>query len=212
MKSGIYYIRNKANGKVYYGSSKNIQRRFADHRKRLRRKKHGNLHLQRAWNKYGEDVFEFGIVGYCEEEYLLDMEQVYLDNNPDGYNIAKCAAASTRGMKHSPETKEKCRLARLGQQCSSETREKIRQARLGKGRAGLGLGREVSLETREKLRRANIGRKHSPEALERMRLVQGSPEARERNRQAQLGRKKTPEQRERMRQGWAARKNRQPPV
>lgn len=83
---GIYKIENKLDGKKYYGSSKNIKKRWNRHKRDLNRKIHDNVYLQRAWNKYGEENFIFDIVYQCDEESLLIIEQKYLDTNPE-YNI-----------------------------------------------------------------------------------------------------------------------------
>jgi hypothetical protein len=56
MASGIYQIRNKANGHRYVGSSNNIQERWHKHISDLNRNKHHSRHLQNAWNKYGSAV------------------------------------------------------------------------------------------------------------------------------------------------------------
>lgn len=86
---GIYKISNIQDGKCYYGSSGNIEKRFALHLKTLHNNTHHNAHLQRAWNKYGEDTFIFEVVEECVADQVLVKEQYYLDNNIDGYNIGK---------------------------------------------------------------------------------------------------------------------------
>lgn len=83
---GIYRIKNLVNDKCYYGSSKNIKKRWMTHKNHLNGGKHHNVPLQRAWNKYGEDNFSFEVVEECDETILLEKEQYYLDLNPD-YNI-----------------------------------------------------------------------------------------------------------------------------
>jgi group I intron endonuclease len=83
---GIYKILNTIDNKSYYGSSKNIKKRWYDHKNQLRKNKHHNTILQRAWNKYGEDTFQFKIIEECDEKDLLLIEQKYLNINP-GYNI-----------------------------------------------------------------------------------------------------------------------------
>lgn len=89
---GIYSILNKINGKVYLGSSKDISIRFADHRYRLRHNTHTNSRLQRAWNKYGEDAFDFSIVEKCKPTDQFSLEQKYLNtakkNRKNYYNIS----------------------------------------------------------------------------------------------------------------------------
>jgi group I intron endonuclease len=83
---GIYRIRNVINGKCYYGSSKNIEKRWVRHKNDLNKNKHINCILQRAWEKYGEDNFIFEVVEECEVNMLFQIEQKYIDLNPE-YNI-----------------------------------------------------------------------------------------------------------------------------
>ena len=59
---GIYKIENKVNGKVYVGQSIDIERRWYSHKTQLNGNRHGNVHLQNAWNKNGNNSFEFVIV------------------------------------------------------------------------------------------------------------------------------------------------------
>ena len=83
---GIYRIKNLKNKKCYYGSSKNIEKRWRTHSNNLKNGKHHNIHLQRSWDKYGEDNFVFELVEKCNETILLELEQKYLDLNPE-FNI-----------------------------------------------------------------------------------------------------------------------------
>jgi group I intron endonuclease len=83
---GIYRIKNLINKKCYYGSSKNIEKRWKKHKNELRKNKHINVILQRAWNKYTEENFVFEIIEECEESALFEIEQKYLNLLPE-YNI-----------------------------------------------------------------------------------------------------------------------------
>jgi group I intron endonuclease len=83
---GIYKIKNLVNDKCYYGSSKNIEKRWRTHKNHLKNGKHHNIHLQRSWDKYGDDNFVFEVVEECDENILLELEQKYLDSNPE-FNI-----------------------------------------------------------------------------------------------------------------------------
>lgn len=107
MASGIYKITNVTNGKVYVGSAVNFDTRWKEHVRELRKGIHHSSALQNAWNKYGEDNFEFSIIEECERtrKVLLGREQHWmdtLDSVAKGYNIAK-TAGSQLGMKQSPE-------------------------------------------------------------------------------------------------------------
>jgi len=53
---GIYKITCTANKRIYIGSAVNLLKRKRDHFNTLRRNNHCNLHMQRAWNKYGPDA------------------------------------------------------------------------------------------------------------------------------------------------------------
>ena len=96
---GIYRILNKDNNKCYYGSSKNIEKRWERHKKDLINKKHHSILLQRAWDKYGTDSFLFEIVELCDEDILLITEQKYLDLNPE-YNISKSTSGGDNLTNH----------------------------------------------------------------------------------------------------------------
>lgn len=89
---GIYCIKNKINGKVYIGSSNNIERRFRKHKTQLNTKIHSNKHLIRAYHKYGKQNFEFIILEECLKENLLEREMFYIKeydclNFEKGYNM-----------------------------------------------------------------------------------------------------------------------------
>ena len=107
MASGIYKITNITNGKVYVGSAVNFDTRWKEHIRELRKGTHHSSALQNAWDKYGEEKFEFSIIEECERtrKVLLGREQYWMDTLESvakGYNIAK-TAGSQLGMKQSPE-------------------------------------------------------------------------------------------------------------
>jgi group I intron endonuclease len=86
----IYEILNTKNNKKYIGqtSRSNIEIRWNEHKINLRRNKHANSKLQNAWNKYGEDAFNFCIVTQCTSlEELNKLEEQYVLNNTFGYNL-----------------------------------------------------------------------------------------------------------------------------
>lgn len=68
---GVYSITNKLNKKIYIGSTVNLFTRLKQHLDELRHNKHGNPYLQNAFNKYGEENFEFGILEFNNEINLI---------------------------------------------------------------------------------------------------------------------------------------------
>lgn len=110
MTTGIYAIKNLVNEKLYIGSSRNCERRFAEHRSRLVRGVHINAKLQSAWNKHGAEAFEFTLVAsVLRADDLAEVEQSFLDEADvvrRGYNLAP-TAGNTAGWKASPETRQR---------------------------------------------------------------------------------------------------------
>lgn len=89
-KSGIYTIENLTNGKKYIGQTKNINRRWREHLGCLKGNRHSNSHLQRAFNKYGEDNMSFSVIEMCKEDELDTKESDYIklfDSMKSGYNL-----------------------------------------------------------------------------------------------------------------------------
>lgn len=100
--SGVYQILCIPTGKIYIGSTVNLRERWSGHRCSLRRGKHQNIFLQRAWNKYGEACFEFSILKFVEASGLLPAEQAWIDKTgcaerKIGFNISR-VAGSTGGL------------------------------------------------------------------------------------------------------------------
>jgi group I intron endonuclease len=101
--SGIYVIRNKINGKEYVGKSKELTKRNSAELSALRNnifnisknKKISNHHLQKSFNKYGEENFEFktiknnicpGLLGVYE---IFEIAKRGLPNHDLGYNYTQ---------------------------------------------------------------------------------------------------------------------------
>lgn len=151
-ESGIYEIVNLVNGKRYVGSAKNFSIRWKAHRSGLGLGKHHNKPLQRAWNKYGADCFEFRVLELCALSDLINREQWYFDHEPCEYNCAPMAG-STLGYKFTPEARAKISASRMGQ------RKGVKQsAEHAEKRAAAHRGRKRSAETRAKLSAKAKGR------------------------------------------------------
>lgn len=182
--TGIYKITNTDNGKFYIGSAVNIKQRFAQHRSSFKYNKHDNNYLQKAWNKYGKQVFKLEVVLYCDSENMLFYEQRILDmcfklQRTQIYNICPIAG-NCMGRPVTPQTREKISNGNKGKPSymkgrthSEEARQKISQAH--KGKPSSNLGKKASLETRQKQSLAKkgrpsafLGKSHSPEAIAKM--------------------------------------------
>lgn len=111
---GIYCITNKVNGKKYIGQTYDLKFRWLHHRSDLRGNRHHNRHLQGAWNKYGEENFEFSELEKCSLDQL-DAREIYwinFYNSQDqncGYNLAD-GGLGCRGYKHTEEEIAKMRM------------------------------------------------------------------------------------------------------
>ena len=85
--SGIYRILNKINGNCYIGSSLNVEKRYKHHLSTLRHNSSRCSILQKAFNKYGEDNFEFQVILCCKPEYRLYYEQQLIRELNSQYNV-----------------------------------------------------------------------------------------------------------------------------
>lgn len=159
MNSGIYKITCSVNGRFYIGSSSDIKQRWRVHRWHLRRGGARSPHMQRSWDKYGEQSFIFEIIEFVETHRLVEREQYYFDVlkpfGSRGFNVAPVAGV-TRGHKRTREQIEKTASKNRGRKLSAERRKQLSEA---------GRGRKATEETRRKLR----ARKMSPETREKMR-------------------------------------------
>lgn len=192
---GVYEIINLANGKMtsYVGSSVDVKKRWQQHMWALRNGQHHNLHLQNAWDKYGEGAFSFCVLEKVNSEIeLLDREQFYLDRAfgiGGTYNIARDATMPTLGLECSKETKRKIGEANKGRQpwlgcrLTEETKRKISEALMGKelseGRrrkiSGALKGRRLSEEHRRKIGEAYKRWAHSEGAWQKMSKARAKP-------------------------------------
>jgi len=93
--SGVYYILNLKNDRIYVGESIDIASRWRTHRADLRAHHHKNNALQSDWNAFGETSFEFGILTTVPRlpfrHQLRKVEQIFIHayraNDPlYGYN------------------------------------------------------------------------------------------------------------------------------
>jgi group I intron endonuclease len=171
--AGIYQISFLPSNKIYIGSAINLRVRKNHHVHHLRQGTHHNPHLQNAWNKYGEENFEFEILITCDPTMCIWYEQQFIDQWKPEYNI-NLIAGSMLGYEFSEESKRKMsesaknrppmsdetrkKIGEITKNFSEETLEKIRQTRIG---------HRVSEETRKKIGDANRGKIRSEEVKKR---------------------------------------------
>lgn len=87
--TGIYSITCLSTGEKYIGQSTSIKRRWATHKRELKRGIHYNKHLQRTYDKYGEENFIYEILEQCSREKLNEREKFYIqlfDSYNHGFN------------------------------------------------------------------------------------------------------------------------------
>jgi len=158
---GVYLITCTASGKIYVGSSINIQNRWQKHRGTLRDGKHHNPHIQSAYNKYGADAFVITVLDLCPIERLTEREQHYIDTLRPyvpsiGYNCGARAEHPMLGRKRPPEVIQKMRERKA----SPETRKRMSEAAKRQP--------PRSAESNRKTSEGNKGRKHTPESLRKI--------------------------------------------
>jgi len=99
--SGVFQIKNIANGKVLLGSSLNLEGPLNKHRFMLRINGHPNKELQKDWNELGPDQFVFEILetvpiqedpNFNLQDELTLLEEIWLEKlqpfGERGYNVS----------------------------------------------------------------------------------------------------------------------------
>lgn len=155
----------------------------------LRNNKHSNKHLQRAWNKYGEDCFDLQLVEQVPVDQLEFHEQKWIDakdswHKHNGYNASPVAgiargftfshtekakasiSAMRKGIKFSEQHIINLSISHMGQKPSAKAIENARLANTGKKRSEetknkIKAKREQSIEKAAKTVRKKSGRSAS---------------------------------------------------
>ena len=148
--SGIYTITNIVNSKMIVGYATNLYRRKLDHFYKLRSNKHGNIHFQNAFNKYGESNFKYEVFEECENSLLASQENYWCNmlntHNPNyGYNIAP---TNPNRKLYKLNSEKLLKVSNAGKRkMSEETKKKIGNKMMGNKRA---LGMKWKRESTEK--------------------------------------------------------------
>lgn len=161
--AAIYLIETPANGKKYVGSAVDLMARWSTHISHLRGGVHGNVHLQRAWHKYGVDGFRFSVIEFVDDlSTLMAREQHWIDALDvfrNGYN-RRPEASSNLGWRATAQTRARMSAAAKGKR--KPPRDPLHTAKIAEANRG----RPLSESTKLKLRVLNLGRKHSTETRE----------------------------------------------
>jgi group I intron endonuclease len=161
ISTGIYGI-FLSDGRCYVGSTAQpFKKRWLEHRQRLNKGTHPNVHLIRAWAKYGQDAFVFRILEACEisdEKVRIERENFWISELKPEFNMAP-VAGSVKGIKRRQETKELLREINLKYwekypRPKGYKRPEEVGAAIAKGKKGL----THSPEHRENLSKALTGR------------------------------------------------------
>ena len=83
---GIYKITNTVTGDCYIGSSKDVKRRWAQHKCPYTWNECPNSPLYKDMQKYGIDKFVFEILEEVEESFLKEKEQQFIETFKPSYN------------------------------------------------------------------------------------------------------------------------------
>lgn len=133
---GIYAITNLYDGKAtaYVGSTiSSFKERWGHHITALQRGDHPNCHLQRAWDRDGEEAFTFTILEVIDiSDEALDREQHWLDAYRETgavYNISIVTGSPMLGLNHTEETKRHLSKTSARYSHSEEAKQKIARSR-----------------------------------------------------------------------------------
>ena len=84
--SAVYKIINTVTGDFYVGSSKNIKRRWAEHKRLSVWKRCSNNPMYLDMKRYGVDKFELQILEEVEIDKLKEAEQRFIETLKPTYN------------------------------------------------------------------------------------------------------------------------------
>ena len=166
--SGIYAIENLVTGKIYIGQATHIKERWKIHKWSLKENRHINTHLQRSWNKYGKQNFQFIILELCSEIELSKKEIFHITeyrkivgvyNQTDGGEGTKGRIATEKTRQKISESLKGKPSWNKGISHSEETRQKISEATMGRS-GGTGMtGKKHSKESCQKMSEVQSGKK-----------------------------------------------------
>ncbi len=176
MKKGIYIIKNKTNGKVYIGQSQKLNQRYGGHLYRLKRKEHHNEILQRAFDKYGIDNFEYNVLEEILDENMLNEREKYWIDFHGGINSDQVYNLKDPLLnEHSDYVRNKMSKNNMGEnnpnygnEWTAEMKKKESDRKKGKSWEEL-YGEEKAKEMKKNAAKSQEGRIHSEETKNKIR-------------------------------------------
>ena len=148
---GIYGIQNTLTGEWYVGQSQNIRKRYNTHMRHLAAGCHENEHLQRSFNKYGEEHFSFQLLERCSVTELDECEKKWIaekNSKEHGFNMTY-GGGGMRGYHFSDEVRERMSAAHKGHAVSEEQKQKMSLSKSGENHHFF--GKHLSEEHKQKL-------------------------------------------------------------
>lgn len=153
---GIYKLYFDNDDRFYIGSTNDLQERLQAHVRAVNKQKHFNKYFQRLCLKLGIENIKYEILAKCPQEYLLKMEQWFIDKLKPELNLAEKVGRPPinrkRGYKMSEEAKQNISKAKTGKKVdrsnythSEETLNKISRSLKG---------RVITEEWKQKMREA----------------------------------------------------------
>ena len=123
--SAVYKIVNEVTGDFYVGSSKDVKRRWTEHKSPSEWKRKSNNPMYKDMQKYGVDKFRFQILVPVMPEYLKQVEQELIQMLHPSYNNYNAKGWDVERQK---EAKKKYQQSEKGK----ETTKKYQQTEKGK--------------------------------------------------------------------------------
>jgi group I intron endonuclease len=158
----VYIIESKASKKVYIGMTMEYENRIKRHLFDLKGNRHHSQHLQRAWNKYGEENFIFieALNGLSKEEAIHNEEYLIEKYYDFLYNVSKSSSGGDLISYHPEIDRIKAKHSENGKlRWENKTEEEKEQASLSMmGENNPMYGKTHTPEAREKISNALKGR------------------------------------------------------
>lgn len=170
----IYKLYFDNDSRFYIGSTNDLQERLQAHTRAVNKQKHFNRYFQRLCLKLGIENLKYEILAKCPQEYLLKMEQWFIDKLKPELNLAEVVGRPPinrrRGYKMSEEVKQNISKAKTGKKVdrsnythSEETLQKISNSLKG---------RVITDEWKQRMKEAKAnGGKYSKLTIEQVKEI-----------------------------------------